>query len=314
MSTPESPAHPSIHHIAAIVTAVLMFANAFPAVKVCLGALEGDQISRPALAFVPLRFVPVALIYLLLSLSALRREAWALLTQHPLRIALAGLCVVPGYNLCVNAGLEEINPGVSSLIVATAPIQTMLLSLAILGERIQVRQLTGIAIAFVGMLVVVTLGQGQHVTAAMLRGALVTVLAPAMWAMFTILLKPIIDSHRPLTVTAMAVMIGTVPVLLLFERGSVGALLQAPRGLGSWLFLSIGATALGFWLWTIPLRVISPTALAIFVYLIPLVAVTSSIWLWHTETFNLWLALGGAVVIAGVSQANRALWRRPTPA
>ncbi|MBN1476780.1 DMT family transporter [Candidatus Sumerlaeota bacterium] len=313
MPTPESHARPSAHHFAAITAAVVMFANAFPAVKVCLGALEGEQIAHPALAFVPLRFVPVALIFLLVSLIALRRETWALLTRHPLRIALAGLCVVPGYNLCVNAGLEEINPGVSSLIVATAPIQTMLLSLAILGERIQVRRLLGITIAFGGMLIVVTLGQGHHVTAAMLRGALVTLLAPAMWAMFTILLKPVIGSHRPLVATAVAVMIGTVPVLLLFERGSIGALLEAPRGLGSWLFLSIGATALGFWLWTIPLRVISPTALAIFVYFIPLVAIVSSIWLWHTETFNLWLALGGVVVIAGVAQANIGLWRRPAP-
>ena len=48
MSTPESPAHPSAHHFAAIIASVLMFANAFPAVKVCLGALEGDQIYNGA--------------------------------------------------------------------------------------------------------------------------------------------------------------------------------------------------------------------------------------------------------------------------
>ncbi len=291
----------------AIGGAVLLFANAFPAVKVCMDALGEAPISRPALAFVPLRFVPAAAVYLLLIVTLLRREAVALMRAHGVRVALAGLFVVPGYNICFNWGLEEIRPGVSSLIIATAPIQTLLLSVLLLGERIRPRQLLGIAVAFVGIFIVVQLGQGHAVTPRMLRASLITLAAPTMWALYTIALKPVLVQHPPLVVTAVAVTIGTVPVVALWQPVAATALLAEPRLIGSWIFLSLGTTVLAFYLWNVPLRVISPTALAIFVYFIPLVAVTSSILLWRTETFNPWLALGGGVVIAGVALANRAL-------
>jgi drug/metabolite transporter (DMT)-like permease len=297
----------------AIGLAVLIFANAFPAVKVCIAALQTAEIAQPALAFVPLRFGPAALIYLILGATVLRREAAALLREHPWRITLGGLCVVGGYNIFFNLGLEEINPGVSSLIIATAPLQTLLLSIPLLGESVRLRQLLGIAVGFAGIFIIVRWGQGHAVTPAMFRGAILTLFAPTMWALYTVLLKPVMARHRPIVVTAVAVVIGTLPVLPLFRLEAATALLGAPILWGSWMFMSLGATVLAFYLWNVPLRVISPSALAIFVYFIPLVAVASSILLWRTEHFSEWLAVGGGVVIAGVALANEALWRRQRP-
>jgi drug/metabolite transporter (DMT)-like permease len=100
------------------------------------------------------------------------------------------------------------------------------------------------------------------------------------------------------------------------RSGSVDALAGEPIAVGSWIFLSLGATVLAFYLWNVPLRVITPTALAVFVYLIPVVAVTTSILFWRgpdgqpLQEFNWWLVLGGATVLAGVALANEAFWRR----
>jgi len=290
--------------------AVLVFGNAFPAVKVCVEALDGAEVPRAALAFVPMRFAPAALVFLALALTTLRREVAAVFRDHPVRIVLAGLAVVPGYNILFNLGLEEIKPGVSSLIIATAPIQTLLLSIPLLRERIHLPQLTGIAIAFAGIFIVVRLGQGHEVTGeltpGLIRGAVITLFAPTCWALYTILLKPILVRHAALPVTAAAVMCGTLPALVLVRPEAIGVLAAAPMTVGAWAFLSFGATVLAFWLWNVPLRHISPTALALFVHFIPLVAITFSILVWQTEAFNLWLVLGGGVVIAGVVLANRA--------
>lgn len=206
--SPSRP-RPGLWPFVAIGLAVLLFSNAFPAVKVCLTALSGAGIERPALALVPLRFAPAAAAFLLLGLTLLRREAIAILREHPVRVALAGLAVVPGYNIFFNLGMQTITPGVSSLLIATAPIQTLLLSIPLLGERARPRQLLGIGVAFAGIVIVVRLGQGRSLSDsldwALLRGVLLTLVAPGLWALYTILLKPVMARHEPLPVTAVAV-------------------------------------------------------------------------------------------------------------
>jgi drug/metabolite transporter (DMT)-like permease len=309
-----SSQRPGVWPFVAIGAAVVLFGNTFPAAKVCVAALGGAGVPHPPLAFVPMRFAPAALVFLALSLTVFRREVAAVFRESGLRVALAGLFVVPGYNILFNSGLEEINPGVSSLIIATAPIQTLLLSIPLLGERIRGAQLGGIVVAFAGIFIVVRLGQGQEIsgtlTPDLIRGSLITLFAPTMWAMYTILLKPVLTRHPPLPVTAAAVMCGVLPMLPFVHVLSVQTLLAEPRTWGAWAFLSFGASVLAFWLWNVPLQTLSPTALALFVHFIPLVAITASILFWRTETFNMWLLIGGAVVILGVALANGELLRR----
>lgn len=309
MSTETTP-RPGVWPFVAIGMAVCLFANAFPAVKVCLGALTDAQIENPAFAFLPIRFLPAAIFYLILCATVLRRESIALLREHPWRMILAGFAVVFGYNIFFNLGEEQISPGVSALIIASGPIQTLLLSIPLLKDRIHGRQLTGVIIGFAGIFIVARYGQGQSVTDAKLIGAALTILAPTMWALYTIFLKPVFKRHNALTVTGVTIVIGTIPVLIFARPAAFAAIASQPLSLGSWLFLSFGATVLAFYLWNVPLKYISPTALAVFVYFIPLGAVTFSILFWKNETFNWWLALGGATIIVGVTLANDALWNR----
>jgi len=308
--TSHPSSRPGLWPFVAIALAVLLFSNAFPAVKVCLDALSRAEIAQPAFALVPLRFVPAALAFLILGLTALRREALAIMREHPVRVVLAALAVVPGYNIFFNLGMQTLTPGVASLIIATAPIQTLLLSIPLLGERARPRQLIGIAVAFAGIVVVVRLGQGRALGASvdwsLLRGVLFTLIAPGMWALYTILLKPVMARHEPVPVTAVAVVIGTVPMLALWRGEAATALMGDAVALTAWIFLSLGATVLAFYFWNVPLKVISPTALALCVHFIPLSAITWSIVLWRTEVFNWWLAAGAAVVISGVAMANAA--------
>jgi drug/metabolite transporter (DMT)-like permease len=131
-----------------------------------------------------------------------------------------------------------------------------------------------------------------------------------MWGIYTILVKPVVVRHPPLAVTAAAVLAGTLPMLLLFQMDAAQTLASQGRTLGSCVFVSFGATVIAFWLWNIPLRVITPTSLALFVHFIPLVAITSSILFWQTEDFTPWLLAGAALVILGVAVGNGELLRR----
>lgn len=314
-STPPAQ-RPGAWPFVAIALAVLIFGNAFPAVKRCVDALHGAGASNPAFAFVPMRFVPAALVFGAVVATRLRREVHALLREFGGRIFLAGLLVVPGYNIMFNLGLERITPGLSALIIATAPLQTMLLSIPLLGELLRPRQLTGLLLAFAGIFIVIRFGQGQQVagtlSSTVLAGAVLTLFAPLSWALYTILLKPVLVRHDPLPVTAAVVIAGTLPVLVLARPFAFAALASSPATAGAWAFLSLGATVIAFWLWNVPLRHLSPAALAVFVHFIPLVAIASSIVLWRTESFNFWLLAGGAIVVAGVALANEALFRGVT--
>ncbi len=81
------------------------------------------------------------------------------------------------------------------------------------------RRAAGLAIAFVGVVVVVTLGAGQSVSLDNAKGPLLVLLAPISFAAYNVMAKPLLTRHSPIAVSSAATLAGTV-ALLPFIRGS----------------------------------------------------------------------------------------------
>jgi drug/metabolite transporter (DMT)-like permease len=220
------------------------------------------------------------------------------------RVAAAGLLVVVGYHMFLNVGTRDTTAGIAALVVALAPGLTMLLAFALGLDRISRRRIVGLAVAFGGVAIVVTLGSGSELSFESAKGPLIVLGAPLAFALYNVILKPLLGRYDLLALTAATSLVGTVG-LLPFVRGStVDAVVDATASEALLLlYLGVLATLLGYVLWNAGLKGLGPTRAVTYAYAIPALAVTFGA-IFLDEQVTIWIALGGALVVGGIAAAQ----------
>ena len=232
-----------------------------------------------------------------------RRDWW--------RVAVLAVTGVPMYHLSLNWGEQRTTASIASLIVATAPVMVALLSAAVLRERTPARRWLGIVLAFGGV-AVLAFSNGSDGGGNSLAGIAVSVLAPASWAVYTIVAKPLTERASSIQVTAGGMLVGSL-LLLPFVSGrtfeEIGGL--SASGWGWMLLLGVGSSVAGYFIFVWALRKMDATTVSVFLYAVPVVALLAS-WLLLDENLGLSVILAAALVITGVSLAQQD--RRGAPA
>src|SRR5262249_25005617 len=221
------------------------------------------------------------------------------------RVAAAGLVIVVGYHVFLNLGESYTTSGVAALVVALAPGRTLVVAVLLGLDRIGLRQVAGLAIAFCGVFVVVALGTGESFSLGSAKGPLIVLLAPLSFALYNVILKPLLGRYDLLALTAATSLIGVVG-LVPFVRGStVDAVTGAGAGEAAlFLYLGVLATLLGYIGWHIGLRGLGPTRAVTYTYAIsPLAVLIGAVAL--DEQLTVWLAVGAALVVGGIVMTQR---------
>ncbi len=283
---------------ALLILVTLFWGNSFIAVKVIVRHVS-------PLELVTVRFVPVALIFAALLLPTRGREVWAMIRADGWRLALLGLTGAVLYNTFLGWGETRVAAGTASLIIALNPTFIYTLSILVLGERFLWRRALGLAVAFAGLFVIVRWGSGRPIALDDVGYALIVMLAPLNWAVYTISGKRVIARHPPLLVVGVAMIFAGL-FSLVFVRPSLIAQLPTLPASFWWavLFLAVPCTVFAFVVWFGALERMPAGRVAGFVYLVPMFAVTFSRWLLD-EPVTPALLLGAAILIAGVYLVNR---------
>ena len=284
-------------HVALMVVAVL-WAGAFSAIKALLdhGMAAGD----------------IALLRYLVAAPGFALLLWrsgglpGLTRRDAVRLAAVGLLVVVGYHVSLNAGTRFTTSGTAALVVALAPALTLVLATALGLERATVRRGVGLAVAFAGVAVVVLLGAGGELSLANAKGPLIVLAAPVSFALYNVLLQPLLGRYSLLALTAASSLVGTLGLLPFLRPSTVEAVAGSTAGdLALVLYLGVLCTLLGYLAWNVGLRGLGSTNAVTYAYGIPVLAVAFGAVLLD-ETVTLWLAVGGALVLAGVALTQRA--------
>ncbi len=276
-----------------IVLTFLIWGNSFIAIEVALEELTPWEL----LAF---RFFPVFAFCLSYLLLFERRTTLELMREYPARITFMGLCSVILYNIFLNTGELQIPSGTASILIALNPAFTFLLSVMLKEEKPSMHKVWGLIIAFLGMYIVVAFGAGQRIDFSYYKAALITVLAPLSWALYTITAKPVLKKHSPVVVTFSSILIGSLPVFYWFRMDFLTKIISlSGTTILSVMYLSVFCTIIGFFIWSWTLQRVSPTRVASFVYLNPFFTVIfSAILLGHRITP--FLLLGGTILLLGI--------------
>ena len=224
--------------------------------------------------------------------------------RDAVRVGAAGLLIVLGYHLSLNIGESSTTSGVAALVVALAPGMTLVLASVLGLDRMGRRQVAGLAVAFAGVAVVVALGTGESLSLESVKGPLIVVGAPLSFALYNVLLKPLLGRHDLLALTAATSLVGTVGLIPLARRSTLDTVSGASaHDAVLLLYLGVLATLLGYIFWNVGLKGLGPTRAVSYTYAVsPLAVVIGAVAL--DEPLTAWLVLGAALVVGGIAAAQ----------
>jgi len=269
---------------------VVMWASSFSVIKSAY-----DEFTP--LAFAATRFA-VASAAMLLLLALLRRPL-LIARRDLLHAAIVGLFHVGFYQLFFSTGLRYTTASNSVLIIAVSPVITAVMVWLTRAEPITWRQGLGIALALLGVFILVE--AGGSLSAGHLKGDLLTLAAAVSYAVTPVLVLPLLRRYATVTVMTIGLLFGT---LFLIAVGLPELLRQSwrvsPTAWAQLAYAALGAGTLGYLFWYEGIGRIGPTRLAAYAYLIPVLGVAIAVTVLH-EVFTTMHLLGAVVALAGVA-------------
>ena len=278
-------------HLLWALAATAIWGFNFVVIKIGLG-------SFPPLLLTALRFALAALPALFLERP---RVPW----RH---LILTGLALFVGqYVLLFVAMAHGMPPGLASITLQVQVCFTMLIAMLVLGERPQVRQWAGAAVAF-GGLGAIGSSVGGDVTA---LGLGLTIMSALSWACGNLLLKrmPPARTGRPIPMLNLIVWLSVVPPLPVFalSLGFEGperildALTHAGwPGFGALFYIVALSTLVGFGIWGRLLSLYSAATVVPFSLLVPIFGAASAALVFH-ESFGPARLIGMVLIMSGLA-------------
>ncbi|THV26063.1 DMT family transporter [Glycomyces paridis] len=290
--------------VAALLGATLFWAGNYVIGAIAVATIDPLSLTllRWSLALVPL---------VVIALATERPDPRAVLRAWPWLLALSVLGML-AYNLFLYAALEHTDAFSASLVNAFNPAMITLAAAVFLRERLTPLAVGGVALALLGVLIV--LGDGDPRTlldsgfgTGFGTGELLMIGAIAAWTAYTVIGR---RAPRLPPVTATAAQAALAVVLLAPISLATGgpALPGTGTALASLLFIAVFPSVLSYLLWNRALTVIPPGRAGVFLNLITVF--TAAFTILAGQAYTAAQVAGGLTVIVGVVLANARALRR----
>jgi drug/metabolite transporter (DMT)-like permease len=166
---------------------LLSLAPLFWAGNVVIGRAMRDDIPPVAMNF--WRWVIAGIILLPLALPELRTQ-WPVIRRNWRLLTVFGLIGIALFNTLSYIGLQWTTATNAALLNSTIPVMVAVASWLVLREPLSARQILGIGISLVGVLTILLQGSvARLLTLSFNQGDLILLLAMALWAFYTLLLR-----------------------------------------------------------------------------------------------------------------------------
>ena len=221
-------------------------------------------------------------------------------------LVLLGAILFAIFPVTFNISLRFTEASRCALMLATMPIWSACIARMARKERLILRQVAGILLTFAGVgIVLAERGLRWQGSLLSLGGDGLMLLTALCGAIYGVLAQRMLARYSALTVTMYAMLFGT---FLLFPAALVEGLPQAFVRIDGKLavlilFLGIFGGALGFFLWTFALTRLTPTQVAVYVNVNPIVAIILGAALLAEKLTGVFV-VGFVAVVVGVLFVN----------
>ena len=216
---------------------------------------------------------------------------------------LLGTFGVVGYHFFFFYSLRYTAVANSAIINAFNPVVTGFLATVLLKERLALRNYLGGAIALLGVLVLLTDGNLVSLLQLQLNaGDLLMLCAVVCWACYSILLRHLGKRYSGLAMSYYGALFGVLQLLLLVLPEVLRSgfpSLSIPAILGV-IYMGIGASGIGYLLFTLSTQRIGPTKSTSIVYSGVPMWVALLAWLFFRESVTPWMAVSMGLILLGL--------------
>lgn len=292
----EPRAAPDLLTDAGLLGLSLIWGVNFSVIKVALTELE-------PMAFNALRFplASLVLVGFLLARGPLSRPR----SEDVPRLVGLGLLGNVVYQLLFISGIDRTTAGNASLLLATTPIWTLLLSTLRGHERPSPLVWLGVMGTGAGMVLVVLGAGGLRFGPESMAGDLLMVSASAVWAVYTVGARDLVHRYGPLQVTAWTLWTGSAGLVLIgipwVTRTSLATV--SPVAWASIVYAGTLAISVAYAIWYRGVARLGNARTAVYSNLVPVVALAVA-WLWLGERPVPLQFAGAGVILGGLTLAR----------
>jgi len=256
-----------------------------------------DHAALPALAFTGIRY----------GLAAMAFLPWLWGARHWTRGdwwlgAVCGVVGVTGYNLPAAMGQTTVSAGLTGLLDGVEPLMIVIFTAMVL--RRAPSRWTIIA-TVMGLTGIVLLAHGSGPALGDPLGIALVLIGAVLWALYCVLVPPLINKRGPLTTTAVTMMFGALPMLAAGAPGTPH-LLHVISGF-QWEVMAglvVGASVLAMLCWNAGSAMVGAAQAGWFLYLIPVVSLIGG-FLLLGEPVKLVELGGGGLILLSVYLSQR---------
>lgn len=290
----------------AALSAVALWGLAFPLIQ------EGLEFASPVLlGFIRFAFASLLMLAILIWRYSVDDIRTLLVKEWKILAVLAALYVtIP--NIAQNFGLQHGTSSIACVIQSSGPVLTLMLAVALLGEKFTKGKVVGTVVAIGGTVALVTNGGISLSNASFVSNVLILVSAVS-YGLAWVSAKRVLERNPPMLVIGLAVIMGTA-FLGLSVPFEAGLRLEVNGwALLDFAVLGLFCAGLSSILYLTALRDEEVSRLAFFIYLMPVFASLFA-WVIRNEMVELATVVCAFVIVVGVAIATREPAGRPNQA
>lgn len=277
--------------ISAHFITIIIWASAFPGIRVALMAYSPEHISL-------LRLLIGS--FVLIIIAVIRKTPFPELKDIPI-ILLLGFLGFTVYQVALNYGEQTISAGVASLLVSTTPIITAFLAVFFYREKLSLWGWVGSLVGFCGVAFISVGGSTESFT--FNTGIVIVLVASLSESIYFVFQHRYLEKYGAIPFTMYAIWSGTI-FMLLFSPGLSEAIMAAPvNSTLVILYLGIFPTIIPYFTLAYVTSRTGAAEATSSLYLTTVFAFLIA-WIWLGEVPHFSAITGGLITLIGVFIAN----------
>jgi len=254
-------------------------------------------------AFILIRVTGAVLLFWLLAKSlkisdTIQKKDWV-------RLALAGVFGVAANQLLFFQGLSQTTPINASIIMTVNPVMVLLIAAIVLRNRITLTKASGIFLGLSGAILLNTYVNSEWVVPSFSGGTatgdFLVFLNATSYAIYLVIIKPIMQKYNPITVIKWVFTFGFIYVLPFgFMQLQATDFSVIPGFIyGEITFVVIGTTFFAYLFNIYGLKKLNPSTVSIYIYLQPFFATIVAL-TWGKDELSMMKIVSAALIFTGV--------------
>ncbi|HAY70613.1 MAG TPA: EamA/RhaT family transporter [Saprospirales bacterium] len=198
------------------------------------------------------------------------------------------------------AGLKYTTPINAAVLMVTTPILVLVISAMFYREKLNLIKSVGIVLGAGGTLMLL-MNKGSFSFSGNLKGDIFIIINAISYAMYLVMIKPLMHKYSPFTIMKWIFIFGLIPVIPIGVEDAITAQ-WASFTPGMWLaffYVLIFTTVFAYWLNAIALKMVEPATVGVYIYLQPVMATTIAL-LAGKDSLTIEKLIPGLMIIAGV--------------